>query len=140
MSLSYALLDTSDKNSIYSAALCPEPGQEGPVGRFRIEVDRQLREASAPEKIEIPAEEMEVAVLAVIGETLAISCRFIDGGPSISYKATTVEKPDLVCIVQLRHHRNITSRDASMKYVQQHNKPGVIPMPAVFSIPGEAAH
>jgi hypothetical protein len=110
------------------------------VDRFRIEVDRETREASAPEKIEISAEEMQAAVLPAIGETLATSCRFIDGGLSISCKVTTTEKSDLTYVVQIRHHGNVASMDSLMKYVQHHSEPGILPMPAVFSIPGEAAH
>ncbi|KAF1826617.1 uncharacterized protein K489DRAFT_367808 [Dissoconium aciculare CBS 342.82] len=124
----------------YSAALSHTPDREGPVDRFRIEVDRETKEASAPEKIGISAEEMQAAVLPAIGETLATSCRFIDGGLSISCKVTTTEKPDLTYVVQIRHHGNVASMDALMKYVQQHSEPGILPMPAVFSIPGEAAH
>ncbi|KAM3547134.1 hypothetical protein MY1884_009717 [Beauveria asiatica] len=66
--------------------------------------------------------------------------RFTDGGFSTSYKVTVMHNPEIVYVVQLRFHGNVASMDAFMKFVHANSTPGVIPMPAVYSIPGEAEH
>jgi len=138
MGVGYALMHTTDSTFTYSVALEPLTGPPCPLDRYRIEIDRRTRTLSAPKNIEISDKDMRKAVLAATGETVAFSCRFTDGGLSISYKVTTTQKPDTAYIVQLRHHGNVASMDALMKFVRVNNKPGVIPMPAVYSIPGEA--
>ncbi|RBR18920.1 uncharacterized protein FIESC28_05842 [Fusarium coffeatum] len=112
------------------------------VDRYRIKIDRRSGELSVPKKIEITDEEMRQAIFAATGDTVATSSRYTDGGFSISYKVTVVGKPDTAYIVQMRHHGKVASMDALMKFVDNYNqvKPGVIPMPAVYSIPGEAEH
>lgn len=140
MGVGYALMHTTDSTFTYSAALEPIAGPPCSLDRYQIEIDRRTRKLSAPKKIEISDEDMQKAVLAAIGETVACSYRFTDGGLSISYKVTTTQRPDTAYIVQLRHHGNVASMDALMKFVHANNKPGVIPMPAVYSIPGEAEH
>lgn len=140
MGVDYAIMRTTDSAFTFSATLEPPEGTENPLNRYQIEIDRQSGEPSAPKKIEITDEDMQKAILAATGNTIALSRRFTDGGFSISYKVAVMDKPDTIYIVQLRFHGNVASMDAIMKFVRAHNKPGVIPMPAVYSIPGEAEH
>ena len=136
----YALMRTTDSIFTFSATLEPLDVLPDFLDRYQIEVDRQSGELSAPKRIEITEEDMQEAVLAATGETVASSSRFTDGGFSISYKVTVMHKPDIVYIVQLRFHGNVASMDALMKFVRANSKTGVIPMPAIYSIPGEAEH
>ena len=141
----YALMHTTDSTFTYSVALELIDGPQCPLDRYQIEIDRQSGELSAPKKIEILDEDMQEAVSAATGETVASSCRFTDGGLSISYKVTTTQKPDTqkpdaAYIVQLRHHGNVSSMDALMRFVRANNELSAIPMPAVYSILGESKH
>nr|POE76183.1 hypothetical protein CFP56_59663 [Quercus suber] len=134
--VSYALLRTTDSFFTDSAALKAERGPPGPVTRYQISINRQTRELSNPQKIEITDEDMQKAIFAATGETVASSSRFTDGGLSISYKVATTQRPDTPYIVQLRHHGKVASMDAIMRFIWMNNQPDVIPMPAVYSIPG----
>ncbi|KZZ91681.1 Protein kinase-like domain protein [Moelleriella libera RCEF 2490] len=140
MGVDYAIMRTTDSAFTFSATLEPPEGTENPLDRYQIEIDRQSGEPSAPKKIEITDEDMQKAILAATGNTIASSRRFTNGGFSISYQVAVMDKPDTIYIIQLRFHGNVASMDAIMKFVRAHNKPGVIPMPAVYSIPGEAEH
>lgn len=124
----------------FSTTLEPLDDPPNHLDRYQIEIDRRSGEPSAPKKIEITNEDMQKAVLAATGGTVASSRRFTDGGFSISYRVAVTDKPDTTYIVQLRFHGNVASMDALMKFVQANNKPGVIPMASVYSIPGEAEH
>ena len=138
----YALMNTIPTHFIFSASLEPLVDEPRIVDRYRIEIDRRSGELSDPKKIEITDEEMRQAIFAATGDTVATSTRFTDGVFSISYKVTVVDKPDTAYIVQMCFHGNMASMDALMKFVDNYNKvkPGVIPMSAVYSIPGEAEH
>ncbi|KAL7902396.1 hypothetical protein HDV63DRAFT_410135 [Trichoderma sp. SZMC 28014] len=140
MAVGYAVMRTTDSTFTFSTTLEPLDDAPTPLDRYQVEIDRQSGKLSAPKKIEITNEDMQKAVLAATGETVASSRRFTDGGFSISYKVAVMDKPDSTYIVQLRFHGNVASMDALMKFVHANNKPGVIPMPAVYSIPGEAEH
>lgn len=136
----YALMRTTDTTFTYSTGLEPYEDTPDPIDRYQIEIDRRTGELSAPMKIVITDEEMRVAILAATGDTVASSSRFTDGSFSISYKVDVVDKPDTAYIVQMRFLGNVVSMDALMKFVHANNRPGVVPMPSVYSIPGEAEH
>ena len=140
MGVGYALMHTTDSAFTYSAALEPINGSRCPLDRYQIEINRRTKELSAPRKIEITDQDMQEAILNATGETVASSCRFTDGGLSISYKVTTTQKPDAGYVVQLRHHGNVASMDTLMNFVRANNQPGVIPIPTVYLIPGEAEY
>lgn len=137
--VSYALISATDETFAYLAALEAESDPPSPVTRYQVGVNRQTGELSTPKLIEITDNEMHQAILAATGEKLSSCRRFVDGGLSISYKVTTVQKPDTGYVVQLRHHGHVASMDALMRFVQANSKPGAIPLPLVYSIPGEAA-
>lgn len=136
----YAVMHTTDSTFTFSAALEPLDNVPEFLDRYQIKVDRQSGKPSAPKKIEITDEDMQKAVLAATGQKVAFSRRFTDGGFSTSYKVTVMDNPDIVYVVQLRFHGSVASMDAFMKFVHANSTPGVIPMPAIYSIPGEAEH
>ncbi|KID73850.1 uncharacterized protein G6M90_00g000190 [Metarhizium brunneum] len=140
MAVDYAVMQTTDSTFTFSVTLEPVHNPPNFLDRYQIEVDRRSGKLSAPKKIEITDENMQKAVLAATGETVASSNRFTDGGFSISYKVTPMHKPGTAFVVQLRFHGNVASMDAFMKFVRVNSSPGIIPMPAVYSIPGEAEH
>ncbi|KAI0097216.1 hypothetical protein GGR51DRAFT_541871 [Nemania sp. FL0031] len=140
MAVDYALMHTTDSTFTFSTTLEPLDHLPPFLDRYQIEVDRRSGKPSAPKMIEITDADMQKAVLAATGETVASSSRFTDGGFSISYKVSVMHKPDTEYVVQLRFHGNVSSMDALMKFVRANNSLGVIPMPAVYSIPGEAEH
>ncbi|KAJ1326107.1 phosphotransferase [Microdochium nivale] len=140
MGVDYAVMRTTESTFTFTVTLEPLDGASNPLDRYQIGIDRQSGKPSAPKKIEINDVDMRSAVLAATGDIVASSRRFTDGGFSISYKVAVIDKPDTFYIVQLRFHGNVASMDAIMKFVRAHNEPGVIPMPAVYSIPGEAEH
>ncbi|KAF9777355.1 hypothetical protein IL306_004442, partial [Fusarium sp. DS 682] len=119
----YAVMRTTDNTFTFSTTLEPLDGTPNPLDRYQIEIDRRSGKPSAPKKIEITNEDMQRAVLAATGETVASSRRFTDGGFSISYKVAVMDKPDTTYIVQLRFHGNVASMDALMKFVHANNKP-----------------
>nr|POE90137.1 hypothetical protein CFP56_20604 [Quercus suber] len=84
MAVMYALMHTTDSTFVYSAALEPITGPPGPVDKYRIEVDRRTKELSTPSILEISNGDMQKAIFAATGETVASSCRFTDEGFSIS--------------------------------------------------------
>lgn len=140
MGASCALMNATDDTFTYSASLEHDDDTSSSVDRYQIEVDRRTGICSTPKKIQINDEDMRSAILAATGETVATSNTFTDGGFSISYKVTTIERPETAYVVQLRHHAKVASMDAVMKAVSANSQPGVIPMPAIYSIPGEAEH
>lgn len=138
--VNYAVMRTTESTFFFSAALEPQDRVLEFLDRYQIEVDRHTGALSAPKRMEITDEDMRRAVLAATGEQVASSRRFTDGGFSTSYKVAVTRGPDVSYVVQLRFHGNVASMDALMKFVRANSPPGVIPMPAVYPIPGEAAH
>ncbi|ATY59667.1 hypothetical protein A9K55_003050 [Cordyceps militaris] len=140
LAVSYAVMRTTDSAFIFSATLEPLDHSSEFLDRYQIDIDRQNGQPSTPKKIEITDEELQKAILAATGQEIASSSRFTDGGFSTSYKVTAMHNPEIVYVVQLRFHGNVASMDALMKFVHNNSAPGAIPMPTVYSIPGEAEH
>lgn len=140
VAVDYALMRTTDSTFSFSAALEPLDRLPEFLDRYQIEIDRQSGQPSTPKKIEMTDEELQKAILAATGQEMASSSRFTDGGFSTSYKVTVMHNPEIMYVVQLRFHGNVASMDAFMKFVHVNSTPGAIPMPAVYSIPGEAEH
>ncbi|KAK2611929.1 hypothetical protein QQS21_002035 [Conoideocrella luteorostrata] len=140
MAVYYAVMHTTNSTFTFSATLRPPHNPPNFVDRYQIEVDRRSGRPSASKMIEITNEDMQKAILAVMGEKVASTCRFTHGGFSISYKVTMTRRPDTTYIVQPRFHGNVASMDALIKFVRANNSPEGILMPTVYSIPGEAEH
>ncbi|KAJ3497841.1 hypothetical protein NLG97_g1584 [Lecanicillium saksenae] len=136
----YAVMRTTARAFIFSAALEPVDDAPAFLDRYEIKIDRQTGEPSVPQKIEITDEDMQKAILAATGQEVASSRRYADGVFSTSYKVTVKHHPDVAYIVQLRFHGNVASMDAFMKLVHASSSPGTVPMPAIYSIPEEVAH
>lgn len=136
----YALMQTTDSTFSFSAALEPLVEEPQFLDRYQISIDRETGEPSTPTKIEVTDEEIQRAVLAATGQQVARSYICTDGGFSTSYKVTVRDRPDTAYIVQQRFHGNVACMDAFMTFVRLNSLPGVIPMPAIYPIPGEAEH
>ncbi|KAI1464284.1 uncharacterized protein F4812DRAFT_452934 [Daldinia caldariorum] len=111
-------------------------GPSGPINRYLIKVDRQLREIYLPKPIVLSETEFLEVILAATGHHLASSIRYIDGAFSISYKITVRECSDSY-VVQLRHHGSVESMDLFMTLVSKTVDSRVLPIPPTYPIPGE---
>ena len=76
-------------------------------------------------------------VLVAKGDHLKVFSRFTDGTLSISYRVSIEEDPDIQYILQLRHHGNVTSMNLLMSLISSSIDPSILPLPAVYPIPGE---
>ncbi|KAF2273784.1 uncharacterized protein EI97DRAFT_495741 [Westerdykella ornata] len=112
-------------------------GPTMPIARYMIKTNRRSREISSPEPLVLSESELEEAILAATGQSVASSTRFTDGELSISYKVTVRESPDIAYVVQLRHHGCVASMDALMILVSRTIDPHTLPVHPVYPIPGE---
>ncbi|KAL6816183.1 hypothetical protein V8C40DRAFT_254668 [Trichoderma camerunense] len=136
----YALLESSPTSFSWSAAIEDFEGPASPVDRYLIKIDRRTKKISTPEPIVLSENELTDAVISATGQHLSSWARFTDGALSISYKVTVKEDDNLSYVVQLRHHGCVASMDLFMILVSQRINPSVLPVPQVYSIPGEMMH
>lgn len=95
------------------------------------------RKIQTPRPIYLSEAELREVVLTATGHHLKTSSRFTDGALIISYKVSVEEDPDIQYIVQLRHHGNVTSMNLLMSLISSTIDPSILPLPAVYPIPGE---
>ncbi|KAI0396018.1 hypothetical protein F5Y17DRAFT_473489 [Xylariaceae sp. FL0594] len=161
--VAYALVNETPSAFSYSTALEDWNASPAPVDRYLVKIDRKTRKVitdPAPQLIAISEAELHEAVRGAIARG-DDSCfldgweRFTDGALSVSYKIkvkrATIQKESqsqslerlgdeaqYTCyVVQLRHHGNVASMDAFMTLVATTINPEILPVPTVFSIPGE---
>jgi len=135
--VSYSLLKATDTNFSWIAALEDEDSTGQPLDRYRVDIDRVSRKIQNPTPISLSGAELEEAVLAATGHHLKAFSRFADGALSISYRVSIEEDPDIQYIVQLRHHGKVTSMNFLMNLISSTIDPSILPLPAVYPIPGE---
>ncbi|GAO16986.1 hypothetical protein UVI_02022360 [Ustilaginoidea virens] len=116
-SAAYSLVEATSTTFSWWVALENMDGPAAPVNRYRIEIDRQSKRISPPRLIEITDAEMSDAILQAT--------------------VTVHECPGVAYVVQLRHHGNVASMDALMTLISRTVDPQLLPVPPVFSIPGE---
>ena len=133
----YALIAATPSTFAWSVALEDWDHDPQPIDRYRIEIDRRSKQVLPPQPIIIPDSELAEAVSMATGQRVASSTRFIDGSLSISYKVTVQEDPNIAYVVQLRHHGRVASMDFLMSWVLKNIDPRILPVPAVYPIPGE---
>jgi hypothetical protein len=134
--VSYSLIKVTENTFSWIAAL--EDDNKGqPIDRYLVDVDRVSRKIKPPVPITLAKEELEEAILAATGHHVKASSRFTDGGFSISYQVSIEEDPEIQYVVQLRHHGNVTSMNLLMILISSTIDPTILPLPTVYSIPGE---
>ena len=101
-----------------------------------MDIDKVSRKVQAPRLIKLSEAELE-AFLAATDHYLKAFTRFIDGALSVWYKVAIEEVPDIQYAVQLRHHGNVTSMNLLMSLISSIVDPSILPLPAVYPIPGE---
>lgn len=135
--VSYSLLKATDTVFSWIAALEDENNTGQPIDRYRVDIDRVSRKIQSPRLINLSEAELEEVVLAATDHHLKAYSRFMDGALSISYKVAIKEDPDIHYVVQLRHHGNVTSMNLLMSLISSTIDPSILPLPAVYAIPGE---
>ena len=135
--VSYALAEATATSFSWVTALEDMDGPPVPIDRYLITFNRRAREVLAPRPIELSNGELADALLAATGQHLASSARFTDGALSISYKITVQERSDIAYILQLRHHGRVASMDSLMRLISTTTSSQILPVPAVYPIPGE---
>lgn len=135
--VSYSLLEETDSLFSWIAALEEEDNTGQPIDRYRVDIDKVSRKVQTPRLIKLSEGELKEVVLAATDHHLKASSRFKDGALSISYKVAIEEDPDIQYVVQLRHHGNVTSVNLLMSLISSTIDPSILPLPAVYTIPGE---
>ena len=133
-SVLYSLIEENEKIFSFSAAL--EDGDSGhlhkPVDCYRIEIDRVSGEMGPLVLISLSRDEIADVIFRGTGQHLSEYGRFNDGALSISYKVSVVEDPHAEYVVQLRHHGDVASMNAIMKFVSTSVNPSILPVPQVY--------
>ena len=135
--VSYALAEAPATFFSWVVALEDMDGPPVPIDRYLITFNRLSREILAPRAIVLSNGELADAVLAATGQHLASSARFTDGALSISYKITVQESSNIAYILQLRHHGRVVSMDSLMRLISTMASSQILPIPALYPIPGE---
>ena len=135
--VTYALIRNTPATFAWSVGLEDIDADPAPIDRYLIQIDRQSKKILPPKPIVLSETELAEAIFAATGQRLASSSRFTDGLLSISYKITVQHPPDVAYVVQLRHHGRVASMDFFMGLVSRTIDPRILPVPAVYPIPGE---
>lgn len=146
----YSPLEESEEAFTWVAALenFDLDAPPAPVNRYRVTIYRKTGEISRPQLIQQLRSELAEAIYDATGHYLVSSARFTDGTLSISYKINArkpargepfgQEPPDIVYVLQLRHHGRVASMDAFMLLVSRTCDSKILPVPPVYPIPGES--
>ncbi|KAI9778344.1 MAG: hypothetical protein M1839_008131 [Geoglossum umbratile] len=108
-----------------------------PTDRYLVDIDRVSRNVQTPRLISISGAELRKAVLAATGHHYVKFSRIMGGAFSTSYQVSILEDRDIQYVVQLRHYGNVTSMNLLMSLISSTIDPSILPLPAVYPIPGE---
>lgn len=135
--VSYSFLEATDSVFSWIAALGKEENTGEPIDRYHVDIDKASHKIRNTRLIRLSEAELKEAVLAATNHHLKASFRFTDGALSISYKVAIEEDPEIQYVVQLRHHGNVTSMNLLMSLISSTIDQSILPLPAVYPIPGE---